>query len=402
MERVAALMVAVLLSGVLAACQGGPAARHTSVRAAGPAIKVGAIFDLSGATSDVGRPYAAGVKAYVDYTNERGGIRGQQIDLISADYAYKVENAERLYAEFVAREGVVAIIGWGTADSEALKTKITSDKLPFVSASLSETLADPFVAPYNFVIGATYSDQMRVALRYILQQHSDASGIKVAFLYNDSPFGRAPEAAFDEIAAAEGLAVKKVAMPRGAIDLVVQIKQLHSFDPDYVIIQNTPGPSALALKDAAVVGMDAQFVLLNFAANEILINAADEAAEGVIGVMPFVPPSADLAAVKTINAYLNRKNLGTLADKDKGLVYSQGWATAAILVEGIRRAASSGAITGDSIKAGLESFQNFDTGGITAPISFGPNDHQGATALRLYQVQAGQWIPISEMLEIPH
>jgi len=51
-------------------------------------IKIGLISDLSGATSDVGRPYAEGVKDCVKYINDQGGINGQKIDLMQVDYAY--------------------------------------------------------------------------------------------------------------------------------------------------------------------------------------------------------------------------------------------------------------------------------------------------------------------------
>jgi branched-chain amino acid transport system substrate-binding protein len=385
-----------MIIGLLAACGG---ASTPSGGAAGD-IKVGAIFDLTGATSDVGVPYANGVKAYVDWINGKGGINGRKIDLISQDYAYKVENAERLYSQYVSQDKVVAIIGWGTGDTEALRPKIATDKLPFMSASLSEKLTEVGEAPYNFVVGVNYSDQMRIALQYILQQKANAPGIKVAFLYNDSPFGKSPEPALDEIASKSGMEVLKVAMPRGATDLTAQIQQVQAFAPDYVVVQNTAGPASLALKNAQTVGLQTQFVMLNFAANEILINTAGPAAEGAIGIIPYAPPSADVAAVKDINEYLASKGQGSISDKDKGLVFSQGWATMAVMTEGIKQAAAKGDVTGESIRTALESLQNFETGGIIAPISFGAADHQGAVATKIYQVKNGAWVPISDMMEV--
>ncbi len=396
MQRISRWILITMIFGVLAACG---AETPASGGAAGD-IKVGAIFDLTGATSDVGVPYANGVKAYVDWINGKGGIDGRKIDLISQDYAYKVENAERLYSQYVSQDKVVAIIGWGTGDTEALRQKIASDKLPFMSASLSEQLTNVAEAPYNFVVGVNYSDQMRIALQYILQQKNNATGIKVAFLYNDSPFGKSPESALDAIAAQSGMETLKVAMPRGATDLTAQIQQVQAFAPDYVVVQNTAGPAALALKNAQTVGLQTQFVMLNFAANEILINTAGPAAEGAIGIIPYAPPAADVAAVKDINEYLASKGQGSITDKDKGLVFSQGWATMAVMTEGIKRAAAKGTVSGESIRAELEGLQNFETGGITAPISYAASDHQGAVATKIYQVKGGAWTAISAMLEV--
>jgi hypothetical protein len=44
-------------------------------------VKIGAVFDRSGPTSDMGNPYADGVIAYVDWVNSNGGIEGQMIEL---------------------------------------------------------------------------------------------------------------------------------------------------------------------------------------------------------------------------------------------------------------------------------------------------------------------------------
>ena len=403
-------VVLVLLTSFLAGCAAPPATPSDNPIPTVPmgstdstvdhaAIRVGGIFDRTGATSDVGIAYANGVQAYVDWLNSNGGIDGRPIDLIDADYAYRVENAERLYSQFVNTEKVVAIIGWGTGDTEALRPRLAHDQIPFMSGSLAETLTDVAQAPYNFVIGVTYSDQMRIVLQYLLQQRNNAQGLKVAFLYHDSPFGQAPEDALDAIAAANKLEVIKVAMPPGATDLTVQMREVQTFGPDYVVIQNTPGPASLALKNAKTLGLNTQFIMLNFAANEMLIAQAADTANGVIGALPFAPPHEDVPAVKIINDHLERKHQGMLTDPDKGLVFSQGWTIMSVMAEGIRRAAAKGQISGAAIRAELEGLQEFNTGGITAPITFGPQDHEGATALRLYQVQDAKWTAITDFIE---
>ncbi len=403
-------VVLMLFTSVLAGCAAPAATPNDDASVAVPtssadstvdntAIKVGGLFDRTGATSDVGIAYANGVQAYVDWLNSNGGIDGRPIDLIDADYAYKVENAERLYSQYVNTEKVVAIIGWGTGDTAALSPRLGRDHIPFMSGSLAETLTNVAKAPYNFVVGVTYSDQMRIVLQYLLQQRNNAQDLKVAFLYHDSPFGKAPEAALDAIAAANNLKVLKVAMPRGATDLTVQMREVQSFGPDYVVIQNTPGPASLALQNAKTLGLNTQFILLNFAANEMLIAEAADAANGVIGALPFAPPHEEVPAVKTINDHLQRKHQGALTDPDKGLVFSQGWTIMSVMAEGIRRAAAKGQISGETIRTELEGLQEFSTGGITAPITFGPQDHQGARALRLYQVRDAKWIAITDFIE---
>src|SRR5699024_12353225 len=94
-----------------------------------------------------------------------------------------------LYRRYVNDE-VVAVMGWGTADTEALRTRVANDELPFISGSFSEELTVVEESPYNFVIAQTYSDQIRVALNHI-DQETDGEA-RVAVLHNDSPFGTSP------------------------------------------------------------------------------------------------------------------------------------------------------------------------------------------------------------------
>lgn len=388
------IVVLMLLAGLLAACGGSPSTPSGGGGASGESIKIGGIFDLTGATADVGTPYQEGVAAYVDWINSKGGINGRPIQLISNDYAYKVENAQTLYSQYVNQDKVVAIQGWGTGDTEALKTKIAQDKIPFMSASYSENLINPAETPYNFLIGVTYSDQMRIAINYIAQQVGDKQP-QVAFMYNDSPFGQSPLPAGRELIQANGWpAPIEVAMPRGATDLTPQLQQVQN--ADYIIIQNTSGPAALAVKGAKQLGMKAQFINLNWGTDENFIKLAGDAAEGVLGTSPFAFPGDNVEGLKPIREYTQQKGINL---DEKGLHFVQGWITMDVMAEGIKRALEKGGtLTGEQIKAALETLNNYDTGGITAPITFSDKSHAGATQLKIYQVKGGKWVAITDLI----
>ena len=83
--------------------------------------------------------------------------------------------------------------------------------------------------------------------------------------------------------------------------------------------------------------------------------------------------------------------------------YVQGWWTMAVMVEGLRRVVAQGQdLTGENIKAALESLTDFDTGGVTVPISFTPDDHRGSKGMRMFEVQGGEWQPLTEFLSAPN
>ncbi len=385
----AALVVAAM---TLTACGGGGGSDET--------IKVGAIHDLTGPTSDVGTPYAEGIKGYVAWRNANGGVEGRQIELISADYAYKVDQAELLYTQYV-QEGVVAFQGWGTGDTEALRGKIAADEIPFMSASYSAGLLDMEEAPYNFLVGTSYSDQAIIAVRWAMEDWA-ANGNEgmpsIALTHHDSPFGQSPVEDAKAYAEANGVAFTSLPMPGGVTDYVAELAQMQQFGANYVIIHTVSSPAAVMVKDAASQGMmdSVSFVCLNWCADEGFVELAGDAAEGVVGTIPFTPPSSPVPGHDDAAAWLAEQGSSL---EEASLHYTQGWWTMATMVEGIEMVLKNGDdLTGANIKAALETLSNFDTGGVTSPLTFTPDSHRGNSSLRLYEVQSGQWIAVSDYI----
>ncbi|MCC7282752.1 MAG: ABC transporter substrate-binding protein, partial [Acetobacteraceae bacterium] len=133
-------------------------------------IPVGHLQDLTGATSDVGKPYAEGVADALAWVNAtRNGVAGRQLNVLAYDYGYQAPRAIAQYQAWTSRDRVVAIQGWGTADTEALTQFVTRDRIPYISASYSAALTDPAgkarpdskPAPFNFFYGPSYSDAAR-------------------------------------------------------------------------------------------------------------------------------------------------------------------------------------------------------------------------------------------------
>ena len=391
------LAAGLLAAGLLvftAACGGDGGADG----AADNTIKVGAIFDLTGPTADVGTDYADGMRGYADWLNMQGGIEGRPIDLIYQDYGYQVDRAEQLYSQFVA-EGVVVFMGWGTGDTEALRLRITEDEIPFSSASLSHVLGDPADAPYNFLVAPTYTDQFRIALDWIAANHGDGTPI-VALMHNASPFGLSPSRYGGvEYAEAIGVDLTLYEMPRGAVDFTGEFSRIRQSGAQYVVFQNTSGPASVALQNASSLGLDLTFVCLNWCANAQLVDLAGDVAEGMMGTIPYAPLSVDVPGTRVIRDYLAAKG-ETIEGKTNA--YTQAWWTFSVFAEAMRQVlVAGGELTGANIKAALETFTDLDMGGVTVPISFTPEDHLGAKALRMFRVEGGEWVPFTEFIQAP-
>ncbi len=337
----------------LAGCSGGAANSGNNGGGDDASISVGILADLTGATGDVGKPYNEGMLGYIDWVNAKGGIDGHTIEPMSNDYAYQVPKSEELYKKYV-NDGAVVIQGWGTGDSEALRTKVGSDKLPFMSASYAEGLTDPKESPYNFVVAPTYLD----------------------------------------------LGYQSYPMPSKNPDFVGLLSQAQSQGAKYIVIQNVSSPAAQVAKDIKAGNLDMKIVCLNWCADEFFVKTAgNDAAEGHIMVQPFAPASANKPGNKDVEDYLKSKGSSL---KEKGVHYTQGWHTMAVMAAGIEKVLDNGdELTGENIKNALETMDEIDTGGVvgTGKVKFSADSHRGSTGSSIYQVEGGDFSEIAANME---
>ena len=395
MQRYLPFVASIIGLGLSLGCESG------NDDTTGPApIKIGAIFALTGPTSDVGTTYAEGLRGYVDWVNQNGGVEGRPLELIFQDYGYKVDQAELLYTQFV-QEGAVVFQGWGTGDTEALRGRIADDKIPFMSASYSYVLGNPDEAPYNFLVGTSYSEQLFILIDWILENHEGPEAPSVALMHHPSPFGLSPfEQGGRDYAKSKGVTLTAHEMSRGATDYTAELTKVREEGARYVIFQNTSGPVALVLKNARGLGLDMDFLCLNWCTNELLSELALESAEGVVGSMLFSPPGPGIEGLRDAEAYLSSQGESL---EEKGSVYGQGWWTMAVMIEGVRRVvAEDKDLTGENIKLALESITDFDTGGVTFPITFTPRDHRGSKGMKLFRVENGKWQPLTDFRTSHH
>ncbi|MEF8822657.1 MAG: ABC transporter substrate-binding protein [Desulfohalobiaceae bacterium] len=361
-------------------------------------IKVGGIMDTSGATSDVGKDYATGMVDAINWKNDQGGINGKKIDYTWFDYGYRVPEAQTKYS-MLKRMGVVAVMGWGTADTEALSTTVMEDKIPYISASYSAHLTDPENSRYNAFAMADYSSAARAALTAWYDkkwpEHPDYGERKPrlgAFYMFASPYCSAPIKALKDQAKLLGFEIgpdQNVSLT--ALDTKSQIMAMKEFDPDVVWHSNTSMSAAATVKDAAALDLDATWILNIWAFNDNLHRLAGKAAEGVMGAAPCAEFGQDFKNMDMVEKAAKEYHPGTpLDERFKPTV--QAWANALILFEALERADEAGEITGETIlKEGLETMDSYEIGLGAAPVSFSAEDHRPTARVRVQEWKDGSF-----------
>jgi branched-chain amino acid transport system substrate-binding protein len=356
-------------------------------------IKVGGIFDLTGITSDVGKPFAQGVRDYVAFANAGGGVNGKKVKLIDVDYAYKIPEAVSAYKRMV-EEKVVLINGWGTGDTLALKEFINKDKVPYFSASFAGDLTDPSKTPYNFFVAPSYSDQIRAWLSWVKEDWKDKSrNPKVAFFYGDNAYGKAPMEAGRRFCKENGIdLVDEEILPGNFQDATSQLLNMKQKGADYAYINVTTTGVSLVLKGAKALGLGTKFGTNPYGISETLPKVAKETAEGVTGVVPHVPFGENVPGMAALVDYHKANHPGDEHD----CMYVRGWVTATVWMEALKRADKAGKLTGEGVKAAVETMHNFDLGGLANPVTWTATDHRPTTKTAIYQIQAGKMVKVKD------
>ncbi len=357
-------------------------------------IRVGGLFDLTGITSDVGKPYAQGVRDGVQWVNEQGGINGKQIRLVEVDYGYKIPEAVAAYKRLVNDEKVIMINGWGTGDTEALKEVVNKDKIPYVSASFSGHLTDPTRTPYNFFVAPSYSDQLRAWLSWVKQDWKEkGKNPKVAFFYGDNAYGKSPIEAGRQFCKEKGIdLVDEEIVPGAFQDATSQLLNMKKKEADYAYINVTTTGVATILRDAKKLGLTTKFGSNPYGFSETLAAVAKEAAEGVTGVMPHVPFGENVPGMKKLVDFHAKHHPNDTHDA----LYVRGWTYVLVWSEALKRADKDKALTGEGVKAALEKLRDFDLGGLTSSVSYSPTDHRPSTKTPIYMIRGGKLAKVGE------
>jgi branched-chain amino acid transport system substrate-binding protein len=362
-------------------------------------IPVGHLADYSGPTSDVGVPFGQGVADGLAYINKAGGIKGTPMAVETVDYSYQAPRAISQYKKWSSgSDKIVALQGWGTADTEALTGFVAKDEIPYFSGSYSGALTDPSGkaghgkgAPYNFFYGPSYSDALRAMLLWASDDWQKKGGKgkpKYVHMGANHPYPNAPKEAGEAMARELGfdvLPAVQFALTPG--DYTAQCLTLKDSGASYAYLGNTAGSNISVLKACQTVGVTTQFLGNVWGMDENAMKAAGAAASGV--VFPVRTASTwggDVPGMKTLRAVSNMTDpTGAVY---RPVHYAAGVCSAFYMKEAMEWATANGGVTGPNIRAGMYQKKNWVPAGlegVCVPSAWADNDHRGTTTVNLYR-----------------
>ncbi len=374
----------------LAACSYG-------VLQAQDVIKVGAVQPITGRFAFAGGQINAGLEDALMMANEEGGINGKKIEYIMEDGQYQLDVATAAFKRIMSRDNPLIMYGESTGLGKAMGPEIKDRyKILYSSTSFSGELADAAANPYIFVPGPTYADMFGILLKYIAKEKP---GAKVAFFYSDTEFGKDPIPSARQMSKDLKLDLVAEAVAQvGAIDVTSQVLELKRKNPDYVIFQGfVVEPVGAVIKQCRDFGMKTHFMGTFWGATKMIVDNLGPLAEGYMAVNPYMYWwNDDVPMIKKIKAYTAKK-YPNVTYRDNS--YMQGFMTGLIFVECLKRADKAGQLNGDGLVKALQSIKDFDSGGLSAPLTIKNNKFPVA---RVWKVNVAKKIlePVSDWMTL--
>ena len=359
MRNIFMITVAALLPGVAASQQPG---------VAGDKILLGQAAVFSGPAAQLGIQMRNGIQSYFALVNERGGINGRKLELVTEDDKYEAKEAPAASKKLIEEHKVFALLGYvGTPTGVQHLPVTTGAKVPLVGMFTgAEALRVP-MNRYVFHVRASYYDETEK----IVEQVLSVGGKKIAVFYQDDAYGQAGLKGVELAMTKRNLKIAALGtVERNTVKVEDAVKKIAAEQPDAVVMISAYTSCAEFIRQMKKTGSAATFYNVSFVGSKALADALGKDGSGVAisQVVPF-PWGTSLPVVKEYQAAAKKAGFA-----DYNFSAMEGFLTAKVMVEGLRRAGRN--LTREGFIDAMEKMSDVDLGGFF--VSYSPKSHTGS------------------------
>jgi branched-chain amino acid transport system substrate-binding protein len=156
---------------------------------------------------------------------------------------------------------------------------------------------------------------------------------------------------------------------------------ISAYNPDFAYLSLTSKETSLFLQEVKKIDLKTRWICSKRAFDENLAPL-----DGVFGVQPISPFGEDvpgMASIKEAHQRWHPYDSHTLS-------YVEGWATAQVISEALRRSLPEQGFSRERVKLALEGFKDFITGGLTPPLTITSKDHRPSVESRIFITKDGK------------
>jgi branched-chain amino acid transport system substrate-binding protein len=382
----------------------GPVAAQQAPGVTATEIKIGQTMPYSGPVTAFGT-LGKGEIAYFDMINDRGGVNGRRIRLISLDDGYAPPKTVEQTRKLVEQEEVALIFSTiGTATNTAITKYLNDRKIPHLFlGSGANKWGDYKEHPWTMPgVQATFRSEARIYTKYILEKNPNA---RIAILYQNDDFGRDYMNGVRDVLGDRYAAVVKEATYEFTDPTIdSQIVTLQGSGADALIVAATPKFAAQAIRRVHDIGWKPMFFLSNVAiwVSTVMEPAGVEKGIGIISSAyvkdPTDPGWNDDPAMKEWRAFM-QKYLKDSDIRDQNYVNSYNYAMT--LAQVLKQCGND--LSRDNIMKQAANIRELELPMLLPGIKVNtsPTDYFPIEQMQLMRWSGKQWVRFGELLNSP-
>jgi len=244
-------------------------------------LKIGAIFSVTGKAAWLGEPEKKTVQMVMEKVNLAGGIDRANLEVIFEDDETSESKAVSSAQKLIDSDKVLAIVGPSTSGSSlAIKPICEKAKVPMISCAAAEAIVKP-VEESTFIFKTPQIDS-HVVIR-ILEQIKKMGITKIAIMSESLPFGKLGRMQLQNYSKEMGVEiVADETYGPADTDMKPQLKKIAASDAQAVVNWSIVPAQSIVPKDMKALGMKIPLFQSHGFGNIKYIEAAGDAAEGII------------------------------------------------------------------------------------------------------------------------
>lgn len=329
-------------------------------------IVLGGAMPLTGGAGLLGYAAMLGERIAVEEINEAGGINGRKLELFIEDDGYVPAKGVQALQQLIDVNRIFAYLpASGGSHLFAQMPIIDENGIPTMNTVVTTAKHYDPPHPSFFGIGMTYSEGGYELLKYLNARHP---GTKWAYIIQDDESGADRVVGYKKAAAETGAEiVSEQQFKRGQADFSSELLRVKESGATGLLLGGLVADNAAMVKEADKLGLDLVMGTLWIDHIPPFIGLVGDAGDGIY-VYDYLPSITDETKMETFNA-LAKKYLSA-EDLAKVNRYSVGsYVSLKVLAEGINRCGAD--VTRACVTEKIAGLKNFDTGGLTAPVTFG-------------------------------
>jgi branched-chain amino acid transport system substrate-binding protein len=384
----ALLALAAAVVFLATACGGG-----SSNGSGNAAIKLGGLWDYTGADAEAGTAIAKAAQMVVDDTNAKGGINGHKIEMTNYDDASDPATAVAVYRKAVDQDGAQLIIGptFTPVATAVCNTGQEEKVLVYTIGSTAAVITDP-LKKYCYGVPPTANDSAKAIISLI----KSMGKTKIGLLIEADGYGTQSQTALTPLLADNGLKIVSTAtIAANAIDATSQVVQLKNSGADVVVIGLLPTPGIPYIKAAYQQGLNlptVSFGGIYQPASEQIVTSSAPIELYIASPLTCAPIGVNGCAQSFLTPFKK------YYDKPVPGFAVSAYAGTLALMEALKRAKS---FKPDDVIAALDSAPAYPND-VTLPIKFSPTDHRGLHDQYLEGFQNGKYYFLGNDVKANH